>query len=181
MAVGPSQEHQVNITSNKSRNMFFFENAAGALAYNYKTEQWTLISAYASNSLFSINSKTATIGLIRKSSLNSSVELQSQLTSSVAKIAIIETGAADPNKEGRTVITGVRPLVSGGVTVTVRVGVQDSIGGAVTYSSVTTPHTRTGMAAFRSEGRYVRIEVTLAGGFTTVLGADIDFTPQGKV
>lgn len=177
MAFTLSATKQQNIAVNKARHLIFFEGSD--IVYNYKTQQWTDCTAYTGIGMYSINSKGTNIGLVRFSS--GSVDLQGQSTGFVAQTAIIATGATDPNKEGRAVINGVRPLVSGGSTVTVRVGVQDDIGGSVTYSSAITPHSRTGMAPFRSEGRYVRIEVTLAGGFTTVLGADIDFAPAGKV
>ena len=177
MAFTLSATKQKNIAVNKARHLIFFEGSD--VVYNYKTQQWTDCTAYTDIGMYSHNNKNVSIGLVRFSS--GSVDLQGQSVGFVAQTAIIATGATDPNREGRTVVNGVRPLVSGGSTVTVRVGVQDSIGGAVTYSSAITPHSRTGMAPFRSEGRYVRIEVTLAGGFTTALGVDIDFAPQAKV
>jgi len=49
------------------------------------------------------------------------------------------------------------------------------------YTVAQTVNSRTNMANFRKEGRYGRVEVTIEGGFTTAQGADIEFTPQGKV
>lgn len=44
-----------------------------------------------------------------------------------------------------------------------------------------TPNSRTDMVSFRQESRYVKAEVNLVNGFTTALGADVEFTPTSKV
>jgi hypothetical protein len=44
-----------------------------------------------------------------------------------------------------------------------------------------TPNSRTGIADFRDEARYHKIKVKVSGGFTTIMGADVEFTPAGKV
>jgi len=167
---------QTNIVANKARHLIFFEGED--LCYNYKTDQWSLVSAYDTYGLFSVNSKTADIGLVVFSA--GSVHLQTQATTDDAQTATFETGAIDMNTGGRTVVTGVRPLINGGTT-TVRVGAQDNPGGTVTYSTSTSLNSRTQMANIRREGRYVRAEITIAGGFTTFLGADVEFSPQGRV
>ena len=172
----PAAVKQQNIAINKARGMAFFEGSE--VCFNYKTKQWTAVPAYLDLGVFSVDSKTQDIGLVRYSS--GSVDLQEQLTSYPAQTAIITTGATDPNTGGRATVQGVRPLADGG-THTVRVGVQDGLGDTPTWSTVTSPHSRTNMANFRSEGRYVRVESTIAGGFTTVWGADVDFTPGGHV
>lgn len=164
------------VVSNQGQGLVFFDGSD--LAYNFKTNQWTSVPAYNGLRMFTINDSSSIIGLVRFSS--GSVDLQSQSSSGVAQTATITTGAVDANQGGRTVVTGVRPLANGG-THTVRVGVQDNVGDAVTWSTSTSPNSRTGMANFRAEGRYVRIENTITGGFTTAMGADIEFSPRGKV
>jgi len=174
MALGAIQ--QSNIAVNKARHLVFFEGSD--LAYNYATQQWTSTPGYTGIKPFPLNSKSSDIGLIRYSS--GSVSLQRQLTTYPALDAVIATGATDPNVGGRGVVTGVRPLSIGG-THTVRIGTQDAIGGTVTYTSAITPNTRSGMANFRAEGRYVRVEHTITGGFTTALGADVEFAAHGRL
>ena len=176
MAADLGGTKQANVAINPSRNMVFFEGAD--LAYNYKTEQWTTVPAYNGYGIFGVDGAGASIGLVVFSS--GSVHLQFQTTNYVAQTAILTTGSRDINQGGRTVVNGVRPLVNGG-TSTVRVGIQDDLVDAITWSTVTSVHARSGMANFRSEGRYVRAEVTIAGGFTTAMGADVDFTEQGRV
>jgi len=174
MALGVTK--QTNIVANKARHLIFFENSD--LAYNYKTDQWTAIPAYTGLGVFGVNNKAFDIGLVRFSA--SAVDLQSQDSNDVAQTALLETGATDPNQGGRAVINGVRPLANNG-TYTVRVGMQESVSGAVSYSSAVSPNSRSGYCNFRSEGRYVRVELTVTGGFTTLIGADIDLANQGKV
>ena len=176
MAATLEATKQRNIVVNKARHLIFFEGSD--VAYNYKTQQWTATPAWTGLGMYSFNSKTSDIGLVRFSA--GSVDLQTQGSSGVPQTAVITTGATDPNTGGRAVVNGVRPLGNGG-TFSVRVGVQDDIGDTVTWSTATSVNSRTNMANFRSEGRYVRAEVTISGGFTTAIGADIDVTTQGRV
>ncbi len=109
-----------------------------------------------------------------------SVDLQNQLTSFVAQTAILTTGAPNINPGGRAVVTDIRPIVNGG-TYSVRVGTQDVPSDAVSYSSATVVNSRSGMANFLAEGRYHRTELTITGGFTTAVGADVIFSESGRV
>lgn len=168
---------------NFARHLVFFRGSETAtddsvICFNYKTRQWTEIPAYEDEILFSVNAHFQDIGIVRFSS--GSVDLQEQSTDFPEQTVLIETGASDLNKGGRSVVNGVRPLVNGG-TQTVRVGVQDSLASAVSYSTSMSLNSRSGYANMRSEGRYVRAEVTVTGDMETALGADIDFSPQGRV
>jgi len=167
---------QTNIVVNKARHLVFFEGEE--LCFNYKTGQWSLLPAYDGFGLYSVNDKDADIGLVVYSA--GSVHLQTQATSDDAQTALLETGAIDMNQGGRTVVTGVRPLLNGG-TATVRVGSQNKIGTTVSYSTSTSLNSRTRFADMRKEGRYLRAEVTITGDFTTFMGADVEFEPQGRV
>lgn len=179
---------QRNVVANPTRHLVFFPGSSSSaddsvLCYNYKTGQWTHATAYDGVGLFSVNEQTYDIGLVRFSS--GSVDLQEQSTLHVAQDATLETAARDIHQGGRVVVSGVRPRVNGG-TVAVRVGVQDAIDDAVTYSTGTALNSRSNMSHFRgaantAEGRYVRAEIVITGGFETAMGADIDFAPQGRV
>jgi len=169
-------EEQKNVAANRWRHLIFFEE--DALCYNYKTNQWTDIDAYDGYGLYSINSPTHVIGLVVFSS--GSVDLQDQSTSDVEQTVLIETAATDFGNDNRGIVSGVRPIANGG-TYSVRVGVQDNVGDSVSYSTATSVNSRTGKANFRSEGRYARVELTVTGDVTNITGADVDFTPQGRV
>ena len=127
----------------------------------------------------SIDSSTGIIGQYRLSS-GVAPGLMYDSTNGTAETSKLTTGAFDLNQGGRSVVTGVKPLVNGG-TSTVRVGVQDDISDSVTWSTSTSLNSRTQYANMRTEGRYVRAEVTIADGFTTFLGADVDFEGSGQV
>ena len=167
---------QTNIVVNKARHLVFFEGED--ICYNYATGQWSAVPIYDGYGLFSVNSKTADIGLVVYDT--GSVQLQEQATSDEAQTAVFATGALDLNTGGRAVVKGVRPLTNGG-TATVRGGTMSDLGTTITYSTSTSVNSRTKFASMRKEGRYIRAEVTLADGFTTFIGADIDFEPQGRV
>lgn len=172
---------QENMTANKARHLIFIEGED--ICYNYKTDQWTAIPAYDTLGYFSVNDTDSVIGLVRYS--GTAVDLQEQRTSYVAQTATIATGETDLNPGGRALIDATRPLINGGI-VTSRVGVRDSISDAVTWCTGTAVNSRTGMIHYRNassppEGRYQRVEYTIAGGFTTALGADVDFEPTGEM
>ena len=168
---------QSNIVINKARNIAFFEGTN--LCFNYKTGQWSRIPAYDTIGVYSVNSKAASFGLVRYSS--GSVDLQTQnYANSTAQTATVTTAAANLNQGGRSVVNGLRPIHNGG-TASVRVGVQDDPADAVSYSTATSVNARSGMANFREEGRYHRMELTVTGGFDTLNGADVEFSPSGRI
>lgn len=171
---------QTNVVANKARHLIFFEGED--ICYNYKTGQWSLVSAYDTFGLFSANSKTDTIGLVRFS--GNAVDLQVQSSTGVPQDVTMTTGETDPNQGGRSVVRAVRPLINGktATSVTVRVGSRDTIDSdeAVSWSSSMSVNSRTGLHDFRKEGRYIRVELSVTGGFETIKGADPDVVPAGR-
>lgn len=96
--------------------------------------------------------------------------------------ATIESGEVEPQPGGCALINGIKAVVaSSGTapTIGVQVGSRDDQGTAVSYSSTTTPTSRTGFADFRSDARYHRARVYIAGNFDKALGLEIDATPTG--
>lgn len=166
---------QKNIVANPTRHLVFFEGEE--LVYNYKTDQWSRVTAYDTLGMYSVRGKDRDIGLVRYSS--SSVDLQDQLTSYVPQTATIETGAIDLNQGGRCFVNGVRPLANGG-TFSVEVGSQDDVGDSADWATARAVNSRSKYANFRKEGRYVRAKVTVTGGFNTILGADVDWANAGE-
>ena len=67
-----------------------------------------------------------------------------------------------------------------------RIGHRDVLTDARVYSSATTANTRTGRHNYRSatappEGRYHSVDLYFDSAFTSVVGAEFDFTPAGEV
>lgn len=165
---------QTNIVANTDRNLIFFEGEE--LCYNFKTNQWSRIPAYNDYGMYSISNKSSVIGLVVYSS--GSVDLQEQANTDPAQAAVVGTGAIDLNQAGRSIVTGIRPLVAGG-TVTVSAGTMDAVGDTITWSTAVSVNSRSLMANFREEGRYVAARVSITGGFEAALGADVEFSPTG--
>ncbi len=167
---------QENVAVNRARNLIFW-GGTNPLCYNYKTGQWSLVSAYSTLGLYDVNSSDADIGTVRF--FGAVVDLQDQLTSYPKQTATLTSGEADLNQGGRAVVNSVRPLINGGTT-TVRVGTRDSLSDSVSWSTSTSLNSRTDIANFRSEGRYHRVEFSNST-MTTAQGFEIGFHPQGKV
>jgi len=172
MAITANQGH---VAVNTARGLVFFPDGE---CYNYKTNQWTDCDAYADQSMFSVNDVFASIGIVRENA--NAFDFQVQSTSGVVQDAVIETGAVESAPGQRVRVSGVRPLANGG-TYSVRVGTQDNIGDSVSWSASTSVTARTGKADFRETGRYARVELTVTGGFTTLLGVDVEAVPTGRV
>lgn len=178
----------VQTVANADRDLVFFPGGLSSaddswLCYNYKTGQWSSVSAYAGFELFSVFGKFRDIGVIRYS--GSAVDLQPQDSGDVAQTATITTTAKEPAPGGRGVVEGVRPLSNGG-THAIRVGIQDDQADSVTWVTGTSLNARSRMSNFRGnantpEGRYIRVEDTITGGFESAIGAYIDAFPQGEV
>ena len=160
------------LRKNVALGLIFFSNY---LVYNYKTGQWTRTDA--NDPVLSINDKD---GVIAYWTAANGATYTYTTEGGTPKEATIATAATDINKGGRSVINGIRPLANGG-TFAVRIGVQDDLSDSVTWVTASSVNSRTGFANARAEGRYLRGEVKISGGFETALGADVDFKPTGKV
>ncbi len=179
MAIGSVK--QQNIAVNKARHLIFFEGTN--VCFNYKTQQWTRIPAYDGFGVYSLNDKDATFGLVRES--GTAIDLQGQGSAGVVQTATITSSATKPNPGGRGVVEGVRPVSNGG-THAIRVGIQDFAGDTVSWVTGTALNSRSRTSNFRGnantpEGRYIRVEDVITGGFESAVGAYIDTFPQGEL
>jgi hypothetical protein len=97
-----------------------------------------------------------------------------------AATALIDTSEANLNRGGLATVKGVKPLVGGSAaTTTVKVGTRSALSGTVSYSTAQTPHSRTGVANFRSTAWYHRGRVEISGGFDYADGVEIDAVSAG--
>jgi hypothetical protein len=95
--------------------------------------------------------------------------------------AVFTTAETEGNPGGFTRVIGVKPLVD--VTanaVTVAVGTRNNRTDAVSFTAETTANSRTGFCDFRSEARYHRARVTVAGTFNAAQGIEIDAVWSGQ-
>ncbi len=96
--------------------------------------------------------------------------------------AVFETGEFEVNEAGRTYLDGVKPHVESSGTapsMTVRVGYRDSLGASPTYTAATSANSRTGIANFRVDAKYLRLETTITGNFEKATGVEFDAEPSG--
>lgn len=96
--------------------------------------------------------------------------------------ATLTSGEVEPNPGGCALVNGIKAIVaSSGTapTMGVQVGSRDDQATSVSYSSTTAPTSRTGFADFRSDARFHRARVYIAGNFDKALGLEIDATPTG--
>jgi hypothetical protein len=99
-----------------------------------------------------------------------------------AGTATIISGEVEPNTGGCALVNGIKPIIaSSGTapTIGVQVGSRDDQATTVSYASTTAPTSRTGFADFRSDARFHRARVYIAGNFDKALGLEIDATPTG--
>jgi hypothetical protein len=175
---------QKSVVSNAALSTIFFSGQQ--LAYNYKTDQWSRIPAFGDSIIddfFSYHEADKLFGQIHHLSTGFGLADGSGAS---AVTGTMTTGEFALNPGGRAVVDACRPLTDGGSLSSVTIGVRDLLSSAVAKATGTAINTRTGASNFRGgantpEGRYHRAEFIFTGGFTTVSGAEFDFTPTGKV
>jgi len=184
MASVTIQQEQKNVVVNAATNTVFFQDQA--LCYNYKTGQWSRLSSASGKRFFGVNNSARLLGTIENTGLSVMVQDSSTALSASAVTATVVTGDFELNPGGRALVDGVRPLTDGASLASVRIGVKSLLSDTINWSTGTSINSRTGMSNFRAgdnvaEGRYHRSEFVFTGGFTTVSGADFEFSAEGGV
>jgi len=172
----PPEDHEApnsyigSVHANPAINCVFW---TAGLIYNYKSGYWTIGDDISPR--YSINNDAGVIG-----ELTSNGKLS--LRTGSAKQATFTTQETDPNPAGRALVTGIRPIINNPSTLTnvvVRVGSNDQYNNSHTFSPSSTVNNTTFKADVLWEGRNLRAEVKVSGGFTRALGLDVEFIPQG--
>lgn len=96
--------------------------------------------------------------------------------------ATFTTGEFELNPGGRTFVQGVKPLIEGAVTVSasVLVAARNSLDASVTFQTASAINSRTGFAGLRSDARYHRARVSVAGNFSNITGLEFQSVPSGS-
>lgn len=152
--------------------------------YNYKSNRWTysndVVGPFVKRVAGSLNLQNE---VLRAFSQSASATRIGTFTGTPGT-ALMESGEVEPNTGGCALINGIKPMiVSSGAapTIGVQVGSRDDQATTVSYASTTAPTSRTGFADFRSDARYHRARVYIAGNFDKALGLEIDATPTGAM
>jgi len=97
--------------------------------------------------------------------------------------AVVETAEAQlyNEQDRRAILRGVRPLVSGN-SPTLRVATRhrSRLNENLTTSGTSTQNDQTGIANFRIDARYHRVQVTTEGDFDHAIGIDLDAKQTGR-
>lgn len=162
-----------------------------ALIYNYEEKRWTraedecevvVTGLTSAISLDDLDALFASIDLVTPSLDSNQWAGGNNLVlvfdstnklgafSGAAGTAVIDGAEVELNPGFFTHVGGVKPLVIGSATVTVALGTRNALSSSVSYTSNTTPTTRTGYADFRTEARYARARVNIVGSFEHALG-----------
>lgn len=113
------------------------------------------------------------------SGFNSSLQMVDYTGPSLS--AKIESQEIEVHSGRRSVITGIRPIINGAPTVTVKVGVRSLQSQSPFYSSASTVNPRTGWHDMRIEGRFQRVQINTVGNFEKIVGFDINASKGGYV
>jgi hypothetical protein len=170
---------QQNVCKNEAINCVFFESQN--LCFNYKTGQWSRLPANDGYSYINLNS---TDGIIGRTVILPTLAGIGSGTGGTVQTATLTTTGKEPNPFGKGTVQSVRPRSNGG-THAYRVGVQDDEDDTVTWVTGSALNARSLASHFRGQanaptGRFVRVEDTVTGGFTSVIGADIEATGSAK-
>ena len=186
MAAQNIQPEQKNVVINPAISTVFFQDQA--LAYNYKTQQWSELNDLSGKGFFSTHSADRVLGVVDYLDTDSLVIYFSSSTGSKPVGATFATGDFQLNPQGRAVVDWARPFgdMAGNATSNFpRIGVKDNLNSTVAWSNAATVNSRTGKYHYRAatipaEGRYVSLELQYST-FTSISGVELEFYPQGKV
>jgi hypothetical protein len=97
-----------------------------------------------------------------------------------ARAARFVTGESQFIADRRAFVTAVRPLVqgTGATAITVQVGRRDRLIDAVAFTAALAMNA-SGLCPVRANGRFHRVRIDIAGGFTQAMGFDVAASPEG--
>lgn len=99
-----------------------------------------------------------------------------------ATAATVTSGEVEPSPGQCALVNGIKPIIAStgtAPTIGVQVGSRDDQSAAVSYSTTTTPTTRTGFADFRADNRFHRARVFITGDFQKAQGVEVDAIATG--
>lgn len=151
--------------------------------FNHMTGGYTLEGLDALGTLdalaFSLDSSAWQGGLSALSCVNTDHKI-ARFTGD-SKTALFTTGEAELVTDARAFVRSLRPLVQGSsaTSVTSYVGGRDRLIDSVTWTAASTMNA-TGTCPVRDNHRYQRLKMEVAGGFDRVIGAEVEYTKEGR-
>jgi len=94
----------------------------------------------------------------------------------------LTSSEAELNAGGRALVQGVKPLIDATANaITVALGTRNDRTSSVNYTSEVTANSRSGFCNFRSDARYHRARLTVAGTFNAAQGLEYEAVPSGYI
>jgi hypothetical protein len=165
-----------------AKQRWAFASEAIEILFNHMTSGYTLEGLDALGNLetlaFSLDSGAWQGGLSALSCVTNEHKI-ARFTGS-AKTARFVTGEAELVTDARAFVRSLRPLVQGdsATSVAIEVGGRDRLIDPVTWTNASTMNA-TGTCPVRSNARYHRLRMEVAGGFERVMGSEVEFTKEG--
>lgn len=150
--------------------------------FNHMTGGYTLEALDALGTLetlaFSLDSNAWQGGLSALSCVNQQHKI-ARFTGS-AKTARFTTGEAELVTDARAFVRSLRPLVQGSSATSVQgyVGGRDRLVDSVTWTNAS-PMNALGTCPVRSNHRYHRLKIEIAGGFDRAMGSEVEYVREG--
>lgn len=96
--------------------------------------------------------------------------------------ATIDTKEMQLNEGGLAMVNAVNPVVMGATLSNISVApiTRNTLSASPAVGTLVAPETRTGKCSMRSNARYHRFRVQIAGGFQNSMGVEHEFTPAGE-
>lgn len=148
-------------------------NPSSALVYNYEENRWALIVDTVRFYVRGSSSQYLTYGFEAFGNDNK----LGRFTGTPGN-AIFASAEMEPNPGGFSRVKGIKPLVDQ-ANITIAMGTRNDRTSAVSYTSEVTPNTRSGFSDFRSEARYHRARLTIAGTFNAAQGLEYQAAISG--
>lgn len=158
-------------------------NATRIIAYNYESDRATHCEQDLNLLLSDPEAAVSTTTLSFRAFNTSHAGRKFNGTIQTAVLTSAET---ELHLGGRTHVQGVKPLVvlAAGATPTITVALgarNDQDDDSISFTSESTPHSRTGFAGFRSDARYHRARVTISGAaFDSATGLQFQAVQAGS-
>lgn len=152
-------------------------NSNKMIVYSTTEDRWSSCDQVA-RTLIEPSPSSASDGLYAFNSLNVLCKF-----SGTAGSAVFTTGEIEPTEGGRTFVDSLKPLVESSGTapaITCRIGYRDDLGTTPSYAATTAPFSRTGVANFRVDAKYMRFETQVVGNFKKATGVEFKAKPSGQ-
>ncbi len=145
------------------------------VVYNYQTERFT--HASDSNLSCMVQGNVASYVAVGLTAIG--LDSKRGTFTATPGTATITTAEIELNPGGKALVQGFRPQISGGGTVTCRIGSRMKQSDSVTYTAALTPNSVSGFADTLVEASYHRAETDIVGNFTQAIGGEFLHTESG--